>query len=399
MTMKTHCTYTLIEDYSVLSGVEAKDRSRSGEGSIVRLNNGDHLLLYSRFFGGGGDASPGEIVSRRSADGGVTWSAYETVFSRFDGSLNNMSVSLLRLRDGRIGGIFGLKWSEDHTIPHWFQSDDEGHSWSQPVPITAHKDYFVVNNDRLLEMRDGTLVVPYARHPAYPEGQTERAGKERWNGICGLIFSRDGGRTWQTSPHTIQHTPDYFTLPDPYEPDGMDEESRSVVSRRCSYTQEPGVMETPDGGMFLYARSLWKIFTARSTGVDQPWEDVGHLKGFNVCCGPQTIRPVPGSDRWVMFYNDRGAVPYGHPDYNLRTPLAVAISGDCGRNWSKIGELEDASRNYCYFSLLLDEDQFITSYYQSGTAINAEGVERRINLASLKVCTGPTSLFLSPRIP
>jgi len=49
------------------------------------------------------------IVGRLSSDGGRTWASHDVPLVDAEGKLNVMSVSLLRLRDGRIAMFYGKK--------------------------------------------------------------------------------------------------------------------------------------------------------------------------------------------------------------------------------------------------------------------------------------------------
>lgn len=100
------------------------DGLRSGEGAMVALADGSLLLHYSEFTGGGADDSRALIAEIRSTDNGVTWSEPKPVFQAPAKALNAMSVSLLRLQDGRIGSVFA-----DSPLAVAF-SDDDGRTWS-----------------------------------------------------------------------------------------------------------------------------------------------------------------------------------------------------------------------------------------------------------------------------
>ncbi|HWL53561.1 MAG TPA: sialidase family protein [Chthoniobacteraceae bacterium] len=379
------CRSVMVEDHFA-------DGQRAGEGSIVALNDGRLLLLYSRFSSGGGDADAAVIASRISRDGGGTWSEAETLFPPPPGALNAMSVSLLRLRDGRIGCLYLHKWNRDHVVPVFRTSADEGASWSAPVEIAGGAECFVVNNDRLIELRDGTLAAPYARW----NREADTCLEERGNMFCGLFYSRDGGDTWQRSPHEIRHAPGLFTPPLFVDPSGLEAVLKEQLDRKYNIFQEPGIVEVEGGGLMMWVRTAWTIYRCFARGVASPWEDCGPMEGFNVCCGPQTIRREPDSGLLVMFYNDRGEIPWGlAPAFSHRTPLSVAISRDEGRTWQRRGHLEDDRRNYCYFSLLFLKDRFITSYYESGILPDQpEARGRRRNLASLKVAVGDSRRLL-----
>ena len=396
--MNPSLSFSLLEDHR-------HDGERSGEGSAVSLKDGRLLLIYSAFRGGGGsDHSPGQLVVRRSADGGASWTEPVPVFALPEGALNLMSASLLRLRDGRIGCVYSVKWTQgSHCVPYWTTSHDEGESWAEPRPITTAREYFVVNNDRLIELRDGTLVLPYARHGNLDsDGDDTALFRKALNARCGIFYSRDGGESW-TRPDTARRfEPEWFTLPSPFRPEKAHPEALRVIQERYDVFQEPGVVERSDGRLMMWARSLSHVYASRLCDLDGAWEDFRALPGLNVCCGPQTIKRLPGSDRLVMLYNDRGEMGYGEPGYPLRTPLSVAVSDDDGESWQALAPLEgDESKNYCYFSLLFFGDRFLATYYESVPRLEADGTpsldvnghEKRRNLASLKVCRGGCDLF------
>ncbi|HWL52732.1 MAG TPA: sialidase family protein [Chthoniobacteraceae bacterium] len=396
--MNPPLSFTLLEDHR-------HDGERSGEGSAVALNDGRLLLMYSAFRGGGGsDHSPGTIFQRTSGDGGATWSASSPVFAVPQGALNLMSVSLLRLRDGRIGCIYLVKWTQGtHCVPYWTTSSDEGESWAAPTLVTPLEEYFVVNHDRLIQLRDGTLVLPYAWHGAlHPNGDDTAPFREELNARCGIFYSRDGGKSW-TRPDTARRfEPGWFTPPSPFRPEKAHPDALKIIDKRYDVFQEPGVVELSDGRLMMWARSLSHLYHSRLGDLDGEWEPFRAIPGFNVCCGPQTIQRLPGSDRLVMLYNDRGEFGFGEPGYTLRTPLSVAVSDDGGECWQRLAPLEgDDSKNYCYFSLLFFGERFLATYYESvprleadGTpARDAHGLPKRRNLASLKVCRGESAFF------
>jgi len=301
-----------------------------------------------------------------------------------------MSVSLLRLQDGRIGCVFCIKWSLHRLIPVFSYSEDEGLSWSQPVPVTDRESYFVVNNDRLSQLRDGTLVLPYAEHPRQEQELSGYEKDYQWNARCGLFFSKDGGTTWQLSPHDTTFTPSCFVPPLFKSPLQDQDKLAYHIKNRKGVFQEPGVQELSDGSLMLYMRSTFYIYRCFAKHVEAPWGPCTPIPDLNVCCGPQTIKQLPHSTHLIMLYNDRGTLPWGDPEFNWRTPLSVALSRDDGKTWNRLGTLEDHSKNYCYASLLFFEERFIASYYQSGLS-TVPGSKARRNLASLKICTGDSN--------
>lgn len=380
--------FNLVEDHR-------EDGLRAGEGSAVELENGDILLFYTRFQGGGDD-SPAHIARRLSTDGGMSWSEGTPVFDRPEGSLNCMSVSLLRLQDHRIGCVFLTKWSKDRLIPMWSWSDDEGAHWAEPRPVSDGEGYFIVNNDRLVQLGDGTLAMPYARHVHLGNDDVRGCFDPAWNAECGLFFSRNLGNTWTRSAHSVRHTPDVYREPLYCDVEKLDPIAREIRENKLGIFQEPGLVELRGGRLMMQMRSLYGIYRCFADGVEGPWMECDVWEGFHVCCSPQTIKRLPGTGRLIMLYNDRDSTPVGNAEFHFRTPLSVALSDDEGRTWKRWGKLEDETRNYCYFSLLFFGERFLITYYESAERVGKDGSPGRRSLASLKTCVGNVSIFTGP---
>lgn len=372
----------------------SSDGLRTGEGSVARLSDGGFLLLCSDF-DGPADHSPGCIRALRSGDDGETWGAPKTVFVCPDNAINVMCASLLRLSDGRLGCMVGVKFSRTTLIPHWSVSRDEGVTWSHPAPVTSEEGYYVVNNDRLIQLKDGTLVIPYALHKGIGTTEECKNWDPCWNAECGLFYSRDAGENWHRSPHWTTHTPEVFHPPAAVDETNTDPALAYLLDNRLGVFQEPGVVELADGSLMMHMRSNYAIYRCFADSVDAPWADCGVIPGFNVCMSAATIRPCAGGAKLLMLYNDRGDVPFGNKDFQSRTPLWAAVSEDGGRSWVRCGELEDSIHNYCYFSLLVENGRFFSSYYQSANSIGPNGKPKRRNLASLKFGSGDCSAVFS----
>ena len=392
----TEVFYHLIEDHR-------EDHHRSGEGAAVALIDGRLLLMYTAFRGeSSADHASAEIFSRTSSDEGVTWSEATTAFRCPPGALNVMSVSLLRLACGRLGCSFSVKWAETHCTPQWTTSSDEGVTWSPPVPITSAVEYFTVNNDRLVQLRDGTIVLPYALLRGIGRNANDKELLKEWlNGWCGIFYSRDGGVTWHMPDNARRFQKDWFAIPETLDLDSMAAIELQALREKYDVFQEPGLVELHDGRLLMWVRSLCHIFVAITDRVESPWSAYRAIPGFNVSCSPQTIKRVPRTGDLVMLYNDRGAVAFGTPNFQLRTPLSLAISKDEGQSWQKLPPLEgDQDRSYCYFSLLFFGTKFLATYYESTVAraedsirVSPEGTPVRRNLASLKMCCGDQQMF------
>ncbi len=382
----------LLEDHST-------DGKRDGEGSVVEFADGSLYFMYTHF-DGGGDNSPAKLVSRRSRDGGESWSEPEVVFEPESSWLNIMSVSLLRLKDGRIGCVFLVKPCDGECFPYWTVSEDEAKSWSAPRSIAGDyghymikgnisghhlfiskltAGFYVVNNDRLIQLKSGRLLVPY-HYFIKPPSDNIRQPR------CGCLMSDDGGETWLHGREEIDVKPENYYIPENVRHDPL------PVLRLMTYhlvcVQEPGVVELSDGRVLMWARSDGGCaYAAISSDGGETWKEP-----FKALCdipmpkGPATIKRLPGNNRLVMLHNDRSGIPFGGPGFHWRTPLSVAVSDDDGATWKAHEPLVgDDSRNYCYFSLLFFGEKSIISTYEGTSTVDDEGNEVRRNLLSLRV--------------
>lgn len=169
---------------------------RNSEGDFIRLQDGRLLFVYTHFTGGGGDHSRAHLAGRFSSDGGRTWTATDVVILANEGEMNVMSVSLLRLKSGAIALFYLRKNSPQDCRAYLRLSTDEAASWSDPIRCIPPAGYFVVNNNRVIQLRDGRLLIPAARHD-----RPENAG---WNpGIAVCFLSDDNGKMWRQSETTL----------------------------------------------------------------------------------------------------------------------------------------------------------------------------------------------------
>ena len=205
----------------------SEEYPRHSEGDIIELKDGRLCLIYTRFTGGSGDHARADLVMRISSDDGETWTKPETVVRR-TGGLNVMSVSLLRLTGGRIALFYLHKVSEEDCRPVMCVSTDEGRTWSEPtVCITEEVGYYVLNNDRAVQVKSGRIILPVAWH--------QGPGKPRDSaGVVMCYLSDDHGRSWRRSRDSFKG----------YDPDG----DRIIV-------QEPGVVELTDGRLMMFIRT------------------------------------------------------------------------------------------------------------------------------------------------
>lgn len=353
-----------IEDHSA-------DELRSGEGSMVQLADGSLCLIYTEFEGPG-DAARAALVKRLSTDGGITWSDAEVVVPLPENGLNVMSVSLLNLPDGRIACVFLNKRAQDNCRPNIMFSSDKAGTWTGPKPVTKRPGYYIVNNDRLVQLSDGRLLAPCA----WAEG-VEGARDP----LCGCLFSDDLGASWQLPKEEIRILPEHYAIPPLLS--AADEQKWEAVRQAGVACQEPGAIELSDGRVMMWVRTDGGyVYRCFSSDRGETWSPLTAIADLPAPCGPQSVARLPDGHRLVMVYNDKSGVGFGNERFQWRVPLSVAVSDNEGRTWRSHSDLETDQRHiFCYTSVLFVEDQVLFSYYQS-----REGVHRGLGaLASLKI--------------
>ena len=111
--------------------------------------------------------------------------------------MNVMSVSLLRLQDKRIALFYMRKNSVSDCRPYLRNSSDEARSWSKPVLCIRDEGYFVLNNDRAVQLRSGRILLPVVLHRAV-DGQCGSRG------VAMTYFSYDSGKSWRKSRTSLE---------------------------------------------------------------------------------------------------------------------------------------------------------------------------------------------------
>jgi hypothetical protein len=346
---------------------------RNSEGAFVTLGDGRILFAYSRYYGDSwADEATARICGRVSADGGRTWPDRDAVIVENEGRRNVMSVSLLRLRDGRIG-LWYLRKNGIADCRAWLRvSRDEGRSWSRPRLCIPAPGYFVVNNDRVVQLRSGRLIIPASCHRSKlpPSRDPERmyAGFDS-RGIALFFLSDDGGRSWRESR-------DWWALP----------------ARSGSGLQEPGVVELADGRLRAFCRTdLGWQYEMLSDDGGETWTPP-QASDFRSPCSPLSIKRIPATGDLLAVWNDHSGrlapvSPDGSGDAQTswgRTPLVCAISRDEGRTWGGHKLLEsDPSRGFCYTAIHFTDDAALLAYCCGGGGRSAVLQDLRVRRVAL----------------
>lgn len=322
----------------VLEIEPTKEFPRNSEGSFITLKSGRVLFFYTQFYGGASDHSAARIVGVGSDDQGRTWDTAPRTVVENVGGANVMSVSLLRLKSGRMALFYLLKNSWMDCRPHVRFSDDEGATWTEPVLMCAAPGYFVMNNDRVIQHSSGRLIAPLAFHRARGTAPDSSASFDS-RAVLMWLTSDDDGATWKEAPQ-------WQALPVPTTRSGL---------------QEPGVVELADGSLLTFCRTdQGAQYECRSTDRGQSWTPMaaGPMKSPT---SPATLERLPGGGELLGVWNDHsGRFPMVK---GRRTPLVAALSSDGGRSWEKAKLLEgDPGGWYCYTALHFVGDAVLMAY-------------------------------------
>jgi Neuraminidase (sialidase) len=304
----------------VLQLPPGNNNPRNSEGDFITLKNGRILFIYTHFTGSSDfDHAPAYLAGRYSDDGGKTWSNEDFTVLENEGGMNVMSVSLLRLQNGNIA-LFYLRKNTRNTdcIPMMRVSTDEAKTWNDPVAcITDKKGYFVLHNNRVIQLKTGRLLFAVNSSKIYS------------------YYSDDNGATWHCS----------IEVPNP---------SGVTVA-------EPGVIELKDGTIMMIIRTTGDFqYLSYSKDQGQTWSPMV-ASNFHSPYSPASIARIPSTgDLLVMWNNNADSNPQTK---DRRTPLTMAVSKDEGRSWSHITDIEsDPNGCYCYTAIYFTKKDVLLAY-------------------------------------
>ncbi len=329
---------------------------RNSEGDFIRLKDGRIMFIYTHFTSGGSDHSTAFLAARYSNDGGKTWTKEDRVIVKNEGGFNVMSVSLLRLKTGEIALFYIRKNSHSDCRPILRTSTNEGETWSEPTEcVTDEVMYCVVNNDRIIQLNNGRILIPMAMHKKTTDKKAD------WKGTLFCYYSDDNGKTWKRSQSQ-------FKL--------FDEQGKRITA------QEPGVVQLLDGRVMMFIRTdagCQMICYSSDNGDTWSKPELSQIKSP---VSPASIERIPKTNDLVLVWNNHESIPSELK--GKRTPFTIAISKDDGKTWTKTKNVADNPTGwYCYTAIEFVGDHILLGHCAGDRSKNNGLAETHITRISL----------------
>ncbi len=291
---------------------------RNSEGDFITLKDGRILFIYSHFTSGDGDHASAVLASRFSDDEGITWSDNNIILFSNESGLNLMSVSLLRLLNGDIALFYLRKNSLTDCRPILRISKDECNTWGEEIECISERiGYFVLNNDRVIQLQNGRLIVPVSQHAA-TDMEWSATGRIQ------TYFSDDYGRSWKAGREVAN-------------PDGI-------------MLQEPGVVVLKDERILMFMRNNSGFqYVSYSSDQGESWSSA-EPSTIKSPRSPASIERLPTTGDLLMVWNNNGGEDEAIA--GKRTPFNLGISKDEGKTWQGLRTLaDDPDGWYCYTAI------------------------------------------------
>ncbi len=255
------------------------------------------------------DASPTDMVLKRSLDGGRTWLPLQ-VLVRGEGP--DALMNPVALTDRTTGTVFllcrktNLRTHGAHHRHLLLSSRDNGQTWSAPADIGgkigAYDETFVPGPGCGIQTKSGRLVIPGYTCPEKLDAKNETGFRSR------VIYSDDGGKNWRMGKPVDNHT------------------------------NESQVVELADGRLMLNMRqgtgqSCRAVAISKDGG--ESWGSITWDRVLNECPCQASILRHSSVDKdgrsLILFANpDNAGALFGAVE---RTKMTVRISYDEAQTW------------------------------------------------------------------
>ena len=309
--------------------------NRNSEGSFITLKNGNILFVYTRYRGNGhNDECTADLYGMLSADGGESFGEpFPVVSCEEVGADNIMSVSLLRMANGDIGLFYLQKHNAQvYCLPYLARSSDEGKTWHGHTKCVSSNGYYVLNNDRVIRLKSGRLLMALAKHPS---GKNPSGKMFFGEGTIYILASDDDGRTWDTLAEEIKL------------PCSMWNDPGAGKVHAASSAMEPGLVQLESGLIWCFIRTtVGRQYEMFSEDNGQTWT-VPSPSRFTSPSSPLCAKKL-SDNRLLVVWNPI-------PKYNGSKNVVDGVWTD-GRKQLNLAILDQEAKNF-QFSKVLEYDE------------------------------------------
>ena len=318
--------------------------NRNSEGAFITLKNGNILFIYTRYRAAGhDDECTADLYGMLSADEGESFGEPFPVFTCEDvGADNVMSVSLMRMANGDLGLFYLQKHNTERFCePYFARSADEGKTWTGHIRCVKEHGYYVLNNDRMLRLESGRILMPLAKHGVtrYSDG-----GVSFGEGRIYILASDDDGNSWYSPaeeialPVTVWNDPGAGGL------------------GSCSSAMEPGLVQLKNGLIWCFIRTtLGRQYEMVSRDNGVTWTEPAPSR-FTSPSSPLCIKRM-ADDRLLAVWNPipryQGSADVVNGVWtDGRKQLNMAVLSADAKDFLQMETMEyDEGSGYCYTAI------------------------------------------------
>jgi len=185
----------------------------------------------------------------------------------------------------------------------------------------------MMNNDRVIQLEDGRVLLPVAYHP-------NDADKFISTGNIKCYYT-DDLKTWKRSAEAMN--------------------PEKVVA------QEPGLIKLKDSRIMMFCRTAAGVqYMSYSNDRGETWSPL-EPGNFRSPMSPASIERIPSTGDLLLVWNDN--VQKGIENGPKRNPYDIAISKDEGKTWIKKKIIEsNPFGHYCYTAIHFTPDHVLLAY-------------------------------------
>ena len=340
--------------FSLIIAPSGSGNERNSEADILPLQDGSLLVAWSDYYSNNSsDWGLARISAMISRDGGRSWGK-KFIFQENIAKLSVAQPSFLRLPSGKVLFFFVFENSNADTCPMLRVSRDDTKTFSPPkrIPVDPSPAYAGINNDRAILLKSGRILLPVWYTKNYDVSTRI---------LSRVYYSDDEGETWKPSRTIVD-----------------------IPASKARGADEPGVVELKDGRVMMWNRTeLGSIYRCYSNDKGETWSKAESMNLLDPNA-PQSMKRIPSTGDLLLVWNKSREGRY---------PLTLAISGDDGKTWEHVKNLDDEpGQTYAYTSIEFVQDRVLFTYYVARPASKDNPWVKKypgLNTESLKLKSVP----------